>query len=144
MSTPFLLSNKDGQALTEFTMILPVLFLMFMGVIDISRALNQYLMLSRIAYEGSRYAASTAGIESAFRQDRVRTRVQGLLRDQSLDTGAVVIPNYVAFDAAAVDELQTNIVSVSIQKPFDSMFSMFSGINLRVEATAPYLYPEAS
>lgn len=46
----------DGQSLVEFALVLPVLLLLFMGILDFGRAVFAYNSLSNAAREGARVA----------------------------------------------------------------------------------------
>jgi hypothetical protein len=46
-----------GQAIVEFALMTPVIFLMLFGVFDFGRAVADYVALSHVTYEGARAAA---------------------------------------------------------------------------------------
>lgn len=48
--------NMSGQSLIEFTLLLPLLFLMVMGLFDIGRAVFYYATLNTAVREGTRFA----------------------------------------------------------------------------------------
>jgi hypothetical protein len=47
---------KSGQALIEFALVLPLLFILVMGLFDIGRAVFYYAVINTAAREGTRYA----------------------------------------------------------------------------------------
>jgi Flp pilus assembly protein TadG len=47
---------KSGQTLVEFTLVLPLLFILVMGLFDIGRAVFYYAVINTAAREGTRYA----------------------------------------------------------------------------------------
>jgi Flp pilus assembly protein TadG len=49
-------SEHRGQALVEFALVIPVLLLIFMGILDFGRAIYAYNTLSNAAREGARVA----------------------------------------------------------------------------------------
>lgn len=49
-------SRPDGQSLVEFALVLPILLLIFMGILDFGRAVFAYNSLSNAAREGARVA----------------------------------------------------------------------------------------
>lgn len=51
------LRSRQGQALVEMVMVLPVLLLIFAGVVDIGRVYDQQLLVNEAAREGARLAA---------------------------------------------------------------------------------------
>jgi Flp pilus assembly protein TadG len=61
--------SEQGQDAAEFALILPILFLILMGMFDMGRAVYYTSTLNSAAREGARYASvhptDTAGIEAA-------------------------------------------------------------------------------
>jgi TadE-like protein len=51
-----LVAREDGTALVEFSLLLPVLLLLILGLFDVSRAVWQENTLAYAAREGTRYA----------------------------------------------------------------------------------------
>ncbi len=51
------IKNNKGQSLVEFTMILPLVLLILMGILTFGIMLNTYLTLSHISKEGARMGA---------------------------------------------------------------------------------------
>ena len=47
--------KRDGQALVEFAIILPVLILIIAGIIEFGMMLNSYLTIQNASREGARY-----------------------------------------------------------------------------------------
>lgn len=66
-SLPFQIANQrkkreQGQALLEFALILPILFIMLLGVVVIAQGFNLQMVLYGAAYEGARiWAKNPAG-----------------------------------------------------------------------------------
>lgn len=56
-------SRADGQSLVEFALVLPILLLMFMGILDFGRAVFAYNSLSNAAREGARVAIVDQTVE---------------------------------------------------------------------------------
>jgi Flp pilus assembly protein TadG len=52
-----LLSGQDGQALPEYALVLPMLLVVFVGIIHFGKAFNYWNDATHIAAEGARYAA---------------------------------------------------------------------------------------
>ena len=48
--------NMPGQSLIEFVLLLPLLFLLVMGLFDIGRAVFYYATLNTAVREGTRFA----------------------------------------------------------------------------------------
>ena len=49
--------HQRGQAIVEFALMTPVIFLMLFGVLDFGRAVADYVALAHVTYEGARAAA---------------------------------------------------------------------------------------
>jgi hypothetical protein len=56
--------TEAGQSLIEFALVVPVLFVMLLGVIFIARGFNLQMVLHGAAYEGARMWASNPSIGS--------------------------------------------------------------------------------
>ncbi len=50
-------SVSTGQALVEFAIILPVLVLLLLGVLDLGRSFNAYIIITNAAREGASYGS---------------------------------------------------------------------------------------
>lgn len=62
-----ILRNQKGQSLVEFSIILPLLLLIIMGIVEFGMMLNSYLTLNNAARDGARYGVignSNAQIQS--------------------------------------------------------------------------------
>src|SRR5689334_4871566 len=85
--------NEKGATMLECAIVLPFLAFMIVATYDLGGALNQYLSLTRVVYEGARYAATLPGLEvgeytvasGAQNQNQVRDRVVDLLRRSGFD-----------------------------------------------------------
>ena len=97
--------HQRGQALVEAALVVPLLLLLFMGTVEIGRALFAYVSLEEAVQEGASYAArvpsDTAGIRA-----RVLTS-----SDHPEVAGATVA------DAVCDDVLQTISVSAAYPLP---------------------------
>jgi TadE-like protein len=54
---PFHLKDERGQALVEFTLVIPLLLLVLFGVLHFGKAINYWNDATHITAEGARYAA---------------------------------------------------------------------------------------
>lgn len=52
-----MLKSEQGQALVELALILPILFLLLMGIIEFGRVFNAYITVSHVSREAARVAA---------------------------------------------------------------------------------------
>ena len=132
--------SEQGAALLECTIILPFLVMMIAATYDLAGALNQYLTLTRIVYEGARFAATLPGLElngvhTSVNQDQhhndIRKRVVSLLEKQGF--------NPAEFSVISTENSQNEWVTVSVEKPYTGQFRFFDNLPLRVTATGPYL-----
>ncbi|NJN17321.1 MAG: pilus assembly protein [Oscillochloris sp.] len=64
--------NKPGQALVEFTMILPLLLMMVIGMADFAIAYTTHVKLRNAVAEGGYYAAQNPGNESGIQAQIVQ------------------------------------------------------------------------
>jgi hypothetical protein len=91
--------RASGQSLAEFALVLPVLLLLFMGILDFGRAVYAYNTLSNAAREGARVAIvdqTVAGGIPAGAQ-RAADQATGLGIDPSTDVDVT----YTAPDGSA-------------------------------------------
>jgi hypothetical protein len=49
--------NKKGQSLVEMALVLPIILILFMGMIEFSRIFGSYLLINHASREGARLAA---------------------------------------------------------------------------------------
>jgi Flp pilus assembly protein TadG len=70
--------GRKGQALAEFALVLPVLFLLIAGIIELGRGWNIKQALTDAAREGARYtviADDAVAHDSAFVRSKIRERL---------------------------------------------------------------------
>lgn len=72
-----LISNKKGQSLVEFALILPVLLLLLLGIVEFGLAFNAHVTLVHAAREGARYGAVRYKNESAEGKAEIENIVRG-------------------------------------------------------------------
>ncbi len=70
--------NKKGQALVEFALILPILFMIVFGIVEFGRVFNAYVIVSNASREGARQAAVGKG------DSEVRTKVKDVASSLSI------------------------------------------------------------
>lgn len=49
--------NKKGQSMVEMALILPIIIILFMGMVEFSRIFGSYLLVTHASREGARLAA---------------------------------------------------------------------------------------
>lgn len=69
--------NKKGQSMVEMALILPVIILLFMGMVEFSRIFGSYLLVTHASREGARMAS--IGRTDAEVQANVAGKVGGIL-----------------------------------------------------------------
>jgi len=76
------LGSRDGQALVEFAMIVPVLFLLILGLVEFSRAWNTKQVLTDVAREALRNAVVS---NQGYTFEDMRAQIDQALERASLD-----------------------------------------------------------
>lgn len=61
--------RQRGQAIVEFALISPLLFMLMVGVIDFGRAVADYVALSHVTFEGARIASMMPPATGTFGSD---------------------------------------------------------------------------
>ncbi|TEB06998.1 TadE-like protein [Pelotomaculum schinkii] len=72
-----LIKNKQGQALVELALVLPILIMLVMGTVEFGRIFHSYLLITNAAREGAR--AGIVGLDDTA----IRTKV----KDASVSLG---------------------------------------------------------
>lgn len=140
--------GSRGAALLEFSVTLPALLIIILGILDLGSLIYEYMSVQRVAYEGARYAASLADLEEGpgylpapeegppvlqTVHGQLRTRIERLLDDGQLDG------NEATFSTLR----QGDIVSVTVSVRHTALALKWLDQNeVSVSSSAPYLYPE--
>lgn len=150
-----MMNRQDGNAFTELAIVLPLLLLLIMGTVDLGRILNEYLTITRIAYEGTRYAASVAELEpgqftvaasTPQSHQAVRERIGTLLERHDMSptsSGITISTALYDKDAFAHPTIAgyDKVVHVRISVPFNSWFPLLDFMDeVSAEASGPYLF----
>jgi hypothetical protein len=155
-----------GAAAVEFAISLPFLAVMIIGVLDIGRALTQYLLLTEAVHQGVRYGgqlelldpgntnpehiysglsagqncaavAPGGGYELIRGHRAVQNRVIQILNLNRIALKANGLCVYTRVrDAGSI--FNRNI-RVQIGAQYSSFFPLFDGLQINVQATGPYL-----
>lgn len=117
----------DGQTLAEFALIVPVLLLLFMGILDFGRAIYAYNTLSNAAREGARIAivdqTVTGGVPVAAQ--RAADQSTGLGVDPSTDVDVA----YTKPDGAACPNHSLGcIATVTVRHEFTAITPIIGSI----------------
>jgi len=150
------LGSERGIAFIEFAIALPFLVTLFIGVIDIGQALNQYLLLNEAVHEGVRIAAedgrlSQNGTFAAPGQscpqsgsgdldlhEEIQKQVLQVigLQNHWIDPASLCVQTTLQ-DAAAPTEKN---VTVTVSTTYRAMFPIFDGMNISATANGPHLF----
>ncbi|HAA38201.1 MAG TPA: pilus assembly protein TadG [Firmicutes bacterium] len=70
------LKNHRGQAVVEAAVVLPIILLLLLGMVEVGRICNAYLLVTQAARQGARYGA--VGASDAEITDRIASAVNPL------------------------------------------------------------------
>lgn len=86
-------ADESGQALAEFALIMPILFLLIAGILGFGRAWNIQQVVVDAAREGARIAAvqNPATADSTLGTAVAKHAINSRLRNASIDTTTVTI-----------------------------------------------------
>jgi Flp pilus assembly protein TadG len=84
MSRRLALREQQGQTMTEFALVLPLLVLLLFGVIQFGIAFNNYITLTDAVRAGARKAAVSANTDNpeTVAEEQVRQSAIGLQEDE--------------------------------------------------------------
>jgi hypothetical protein len=161
--------GEAGTAMMEFVIVLPFILTMIFGVVDLGRAIAQYMMLSEVVSQGVRYAGSVSNLTDATTEFADLTNGQhcGAHKTKAVSKGSQATDNEIhqqiqqrvedllAQGNASIDNdtlcVRSKLEKVAgsteynihleVQAGFNSILPMFNGIILRAQATGPYLFP---
>lgn len=153
-------SPKDqrGVATVEATLVLPLLLFLSSVSVETGAALNQYLVASRVAYEGSRYAATVPGIIAGEAQSNdcvigasdcnaammeVRKRITSILARHSITPDRFRLKTQ-ATEATSDDGSKHVTIIIELGTVFDASFLPLNLMPriLTTKITGPYLFPD--
>jgi Flp pilus assembly protein TadG len=121
--------------LTEFTLSLPFLMLILLGILDLGRITASYVVLMNAAREGARYAASHPTNTTGIVQ-RARAEAAGTLVDPAQMNVQPPVCNPSPCDAGGS-------IQVQVTYPFrfitTFIFAGMSTLNISTQATFPVL-----
>lgn len=121
------LRREEGQSYLETALVLPILILLVMGVLDIGRAFNAYVVVMNAAREGARY-----GIAHSGNVDGVKARVLQETTDTAITVDladiTVAYPN---------GQAPGNPIQVTVTHNFQVIAALVLGLDtIPVAATA--------
>ncbi|MCB0325453.1 MAG: pilus assembly protein [Bdellovibrionales bacterium] len=138
--------NERGNAMIEMAICLPFILIILMASVDLGRALNEYLTITRVVYEATRFGASVSQLEAgAFESNSTAPAGHQAIRNRV----ALLLDRY-GIPQEQVTRLRTELVNtgtqlevkVEIDWAFDAIFAQFDFMDAlgSAEATGPYLY----
>ena len=120
------LLGERGAAAVEFALVLPLLLLLFIGIVEFSQALQVHARLSAAAREGARIMALTSDPTQA------RTAVHAAVDSLDFpDSQITITPNACA---STTDPTQTVAVTVVYTQPFAAGLLGQNGVELTGKA----------
>ena len=136
-------NDESGIALLEFVIVVPLLFFIIFAIVDIGRALNQYLIINRIAYESLRFAVSIPNIDKPEAQLKIENRTKLLYNLHGIDPNDPKAQiNSTFYSATSPDSLgRSSIISLKLVAPFEAIF--LKGLapeKVSTTITGPYLF----
>jgi Flp pilus assembly protein TadG len=103
--------SEQGAELIELALVLPILLLMFAGIMDFALMFQRYLVVSNAAREGARIAV-LPGYNETDVQNRVTEYVRNGTGDETLSPSAVLLPTTI--DPGDADPFPAAQVTVSL------------------------------
>ena len=154
-------AEERGGVLVEMAITLPLLLMLLVFGVDFGRAINEYLSLSQVAYEASRYAARDSKLNGLISQnERIRIdnegdfaqRIDRILeryhRPDGTDDGAneSFKPDNIsvsAFFNTTTKEIEIEMTKmVQLVFPFGQLNQQYgTELPITVRVTGPYLFP---
>ena len=150
--------DERGLAIVEFAVALPFLTVLMLSALDVGQLLIQYIQMSAAVREGVRVASSTTDIETFYpysqltsdqncesaqssgpdvkRHQQIQRRVMQVMgqRDLLIESSKICVESGLSKNAAGEDNIY-----VKLNTSYTGFFPVFDGIELEVEALAPYL-----
>lgn len=138
--------GESAQALAEFSLIAPLVFLIIFGIVDLSRAMQSYVMLQEAARSGARYAvtgrADCTGVTTQTRDNCIKQQVTALTK--SLNHSSTIstsfeswtFPTYVDPPTANSAGNPCDTVQVKVTYDYHPMTPIFNRIISHVPMSA--------
>ncbi len=108
-------SDRSGQNLVEFALVVVMLLLMVVGICEFGRAWNLFQILANAAREGARLAALPSGFTD---NAAVTARVNSYLSTGNVNPGRATV----AIGGAGVDGGTGTQVSITVTYPYTFMY----------------------
>jgi len=121
--------KERGQALVEFALVIPILILIFIGILDLGHGVYAYGVVSSAAREGARFGivnpTDTSGIKT---QARANTA--------ALDPSKITVPDPTCSGTKTTcDATPGNLMTVSVSYTFTPITSFLGSFTMQGKAT---------
>jgi len=129
--------TERGANLVEVALVLPLLFLLLMGVADLGRAFYTYVSLTNAAREGARFAARFPFEDNDEAIDEVVARVQDEPNIAGVRWTEVDVTVYVNGEEGLAHAKSGDAVTVTASLELDTILGSIFGlraINIRTQA----------
>jgi Flp pilus assembly protein TadG len=133
-------TKRKGVAAVEFALVAPVLCMAFLGMIEVSRAIQVQMVLSNAVREGCRGYADNIATDAAGYQIGTQACVQPIINDMltganiGIDTSKVTV-TATSPTAVTVAGIPMNQVTVTASLPYSSV-AYFAGFYIKRPLTA--------
>jgi len=123
---------QKGSVLVEFTLVLPLLLILFVGILELGRALNETSWLIQASYQSAKLGSESP---RSYGEQAMSSRglLMSQLQNKFVDTDSInITPEY----------LDDDLVSTSISGKLN-VLTPYLPINLSVRIVGPYLLRSA-
>ena len=133
--------RQKGQALAEFALVAPVLFLLVLGVFEGGRFIYHYEALNNAAREGIRYAiihGANSIAPTGPPNDATGADIKQAVADAAIGisvAGGLTIPDPVYSGPNGPVNKRGSTVSLSVNYTYDPVVPLLPPITISVEAT---------
>ena len=147
--------QQNGTSLLELAITLPVLLILMMGIVDLGKALNHYLRVTRATYEGLRYGAGLyantpgcVGPECASNTQptdnlsEMDGRVKKILKMQGYDAALVTIDSSKATTTQSGVQRSFNIIKATVEVPYMTLFPFINKVPIKTTISFTDLYKD--
>lgn len=129
-------SGESAQALAEFALVMPLVFIILFGIVDLSRAMQSYVTIQEAARSGARYAVTgrtdCSGVATQTRENCIQQQVKNLTKDlnhsSTISTSfkSWTYPTYADPPTANSAGAPCDTVQVTVTYDYEPMTPVFS------------------
>ena len=129
--------SRTGQALVEFALILPLVFLLAVNTINFGGFLIAWITVAGAARDGAEYMASSASPTAAQVRTLITSDLHSLPNSSNVTLADVPICTTNSCDALSDPEASYTLGSVDVTYPYNPFIPLFSFPALGISATLP-------